>query len=49
MLDYIEGSAGLPGDSPIRELLFDTSCWGGGSVGYIWPITQRKLQPPLSV
>ncbi len=29
MLDYMEGSVGLPGDSPIREKLFNT-CWRGG-------------------
>ncbi len=30
MLDYIEVSAGLPGDFPIRGLLFNTSWWGRG-------------------
>ncbi len=30
MLDYMEGSVGLPGDFPIREWLFNTSCKGEG-------------------
>ncbi len=29
MLDYMEGSVGLPGDSPIRERLYNAG-WGRG-------------------
>ncbi len=35
ILDYMEGSVGLPGDSPIRERLFNTG-WRGGGVRKIW-------------
>ncbi len=34
----MEESVGLPGDSPIRERIFNTGLWGGD-------MTQRKLQP----
>ncbi len=48
MLDYMERSVGLPGDSPIREQLFNTGPGGGGGVRKIWSMTQRKLHlPPL--
>ncbi len=45
MLDYMQGSVGLPGDSPIRERLFNTG-WVGG-VRNVWSMIQRKLQPPF--
>ncbi len=32
ILDYMEGTVGLPGDFPIRERLFRTGVWGGGGV-----------------
>ncbi len=45
MLNYMEGSVRLPGDSSIRERLFNTG-WVG-VVRNIWSMAQRKLHPPL--
>ncbi len=44
MLDYIEGSVGLPGDSSVREWLFNT---GSGGLRKIWSVTQKNYNPPL--
>ncbi len=46
MLDYMGGSVGLSGDSPIGEQLFNTGEREGGDRN-IWSMNSRKYNPPL--
>ncbi len=40
MLDFVEGSGGLPGESPIKEWLFNTG-WGC-SFEKLWSMTKNE-------